>query len=76
MPEKWRIWLRSSAADDWAEPVMATGEGVAFESNEAAERLAADFRASPSGVEAQVLPDGRHPDTQTTERPPRAQRAA
>jgi hypothetical protein len=55
---------------------MATGEGVAFESNEAAERLAADFRAWSSGLQVRVLSDGRHPDTQTAEGPASAQRAA
>jgi hypothetical protein len=76
MPEKWRIWLRSRATDDWAEPVIATGSGVAFESNEDAEMFAENFRACSSGIEARVLPDGRHPDTQTAEGPPNAQRAA
>ena len=73
MSERWRIWLRSSATDDWAEPVMATEGDAAFESSEDAEMLAAGFRAWPSGIEVQVLPDGRHPDTQTAESPASAQ---
>ena len=76
MPEKWRIWLRSSAADDWAEPVMAADGDTAFESNEDAEMLAADFRAWSSSLQVRVLPDGGHPDSETAEGPPSAQRAA
>jgi hypothetical protein len=72
MPEKWRIWLRSSAADDWAEPVMATEGDAAFESNEDAEMLAAGLRAGSSSLQVRVLPDGRHPGTQTAEGPPSA----
>jgi hypothetical protein len=64
MEKRWRIWIRPSPDEDWAEPVISSpGSDVGWRNPEDAETIADGFRDSmPPTGEIRVLPEGQHPD--------------